>query len=105
MTQRLPLHALDPDGAADGDYAVEVTGGVVTGLVPSSSGTPAADDVSYDNSGSGLTATDVQGALDELAATGGAATTAYVLLTTTVGGVPELLWTADNELIYTEVPI
>ena len=34
--------------------------------VPVTTGTPAAEDVSYDNAVSGLTATDVQGAIDEL---------------------------------------
>lgn len=32
MTQRIPLEALDPNGAADGDYSVTVADGLVTGL-------------------------------------------------------------------------
>lgn len=32
-------------------------------------------------------------------------TTAWVALTTSVGGVPDLIWTSTDELIYVEVPI
>ena len=44
-------------------------------------GATAADDVSYDNATSGLTATDVQAAIDELAAGSGSAPTAYTIIT------------------------
>lgn len=36
---------------------------------------------------------------------GGTPTTAHVPLTTVVGGVPELVWDADDSLVLTEVPL
>lgn len=36
---------------------------------------------------------------------GGSSTTALVPLTTVVGGVPELVWDDDNNLVMTEVPL
>jgi hypothetical protein len=39
------------------------------------------------------------------APSGGSGSTAYMPLTTVVGGVPELVWDADDSLIPTEVTL
>lgn len=78
--------------------------------------TASAEDVTYDNSASGLSATDVQAAIDELAASGGGAPTSYTIVTessstTATVGVNDGLFrynrcggdvTFDNAEAYTE---
>ena len=66
--------------------------------------------ISYDPSASGLTADDVQAAIDELAAMpgGGASPTdvwAWMPLTSIDGGDPVLVWDDDDSLIPTLVPL
>lgn len=70
-----PVTGVSVSGASlqTGDFVINsnvlaiVNGGVLTLFAGGSAPTPAANDVTYDNSGSGLTATDVQDAIDELA--------------------------------------
>lgn len=66
-----------------------------------SSGAVAAEDVSYDNSTSGLTATDVQAAIDELAAGGGgsgwASRDQSMFDNWTGGGLTTVTWTNTNK--------
>lgn len=72
----VPVTATTPAGTAlsDGAFVINqtvlcaVNGGVLTVFVSAGTTTIDADDVNYDNSGSGLTATDVQDAIDELKA-------------------------------------
>lgn len=71
-----PVTAVSVSGTslATGDFVINsnvlaiVNGGVLTILIGGSSPAPTANDVSYDNTVSGLAATDVQDAIDELAA-------------------------------------
>lgn len=51
-------------------------------------GTPTAAQVTYDNSGSGLTATNVQAAIDEVAQGGGGGVGSWTLLGTQTGNTP-----------------
>ena len=66
-----------------------------------------ADELPYSNATSGMAATDVQSAIDEVhdVASGATVTRVWMPLTTVVGGVPELVWGVDGSLIPTEVPI
>ena len=60
--------------------------------------------------GTGLTGTDLGDGIIQLDATGGGGasvtdTTAWMPLTTVTGGVPELVWDGDDELIPTLIAI
>lgn len=85
-------HHIGTTGATDGDalvYDADIDeygpGAVVTGL------TSADSSVTITDNGDGTL---------DLAAT---TTTHLVPLTTVVGGVPQLVWDADNQLVLTEV--
>lgn len=62
----------------DGDFYIYESGAWAAVTIPASA---AAEDVSYDNTASGMAATDVQAAIDELAAGSGSAPTAYTIVT------------------------
>lgn len=78
MSDRIPAHAID-------------------GLTTSGSGAVSATAVAV-TPPSGLTGTNMQTLIDQLAAA------VLVPLTTSVGGVPELVWDDDDQLVMTEVP-
>ena len=68
-----PVTAVKVSGAGleTGDFVINsnvpcIVKGAVLTVLAGGAGTPTAHDVSYDNTGSGLTATDVQDAIDEL---------------------------------------
>ena len=69
-----PVSAVTVAGTAlqTGDFVINsnvlaiVNGGVLTVFAGGSAATPDAEDIPYDNTGSGLTATDVQAAIDEV---------------------------------------
>ena len=72
----------DVDAAAPSDGEVLAWNSADSEWQPSPpGGAPDAEQVSYDNTTSGLTATDVQAAIDELAAGSGSAPTAYTIIT------------------------
>lgn len=79
-----PVTAVKVSGAGleTGDFVINsnvpciVKGSVLT-VLAGGAGTPTAQDVSYDNTGSGLVATDVQDAIDEITAEAGAIDTKY----------------------------
>jgi hypothetical protein len=81
----------DAGNEVNGAAEIQFVGATVTGLdgdqaTVTVGGTPAAEDVSYDNSTSGLSATDVQEAIDEIAAAGGGNTITIAIPIHIIGG-------------------
>jgi len=72
-------------GVADGVASLDSTGKVPSAQLPSIPSD--ASDIDYDNTGSGLTATDVQEAIDELAQSGGGGTAASISYDNTGSGL------------------
>lgn len=107
MSERLPVHHLDPADGDEGDGIIIAGGEFIIAPVASSGTYVVSDGVPTLHGGATEPVSAADGDLwyDRDATPPSSGGAVLVPLTTTVGGVPELVWTDDDELIFVEVDL